>query len=149
MDGTVIFYLVVLASFVGLYKLFEKMGEKGWKALIPIYNFYVWLILLKKPKWWIVFFIIPGVNALMYAILMFQTAYGFKKRGFIDLTLSSLFCFFYVYYLGFSGKEVKWQGPDEFNNLKGGVIKNWLDPIFFAIVAASIIRTFFLEISYS
>lgn len=145
MDSTIIFYLIVLASFGGLFKVFEKMGEKGWKALIPIYNFYVWICLLKKPKWWVIFFIIPGVNALMYAILMFQTSYGFKKRSFTDLTLASLLSFFYVYYLGFSGKDVKWEGPDEFNNLKGGVIKNWLDPIFFAIVAASIIRTFFLE----
>ena len=145
MDSTIIFYLVVLASFSGLYKVFEKMGEKGWKALIPVYNFYVWIGLLKKPKWWVVFFLIPGVNALMYAILMFQTAYGFKKRGALDLTLASVFCFFYVYYLGFTGKEVKWEGPEDFNNLKSGIIKNWLDPIFFAIVAASIIRTFFLE----
>ncbi|MFN6039083.1 MAG: S26 family signal peptidase [Bacteroidota bacterium] len=145
MDSTLLFYIIVLLSFAGLYKVFEKMGEKGWKALVPVYNFYTWIILLKKPKWWVVFFIIPGVNVLMFAILLFQTAYGFKKRSVGDLALASLLCFFYVHYLGFFSKDLKWNGPDDFNNLKGGAIKNWLDPIFFAIVAASIIRTFFLE----
>jgi signal peptidase I len=144
MDSTIIFYLVVLASFAGLYKIFEKAGEKGWKALVPFYNFWVWLQLLERPKWWIVFFIIPGVNALMYAILMFQTAYAFGKRTFWHLTFASFFCFFYAHYLGFS-KDAKWIGPKDFHNLKKGFIKGWLDPIFFAIVAASIIRTFFLE----
>ena len=68
MDTSTIFYLVVLFSLGGLYKVFEKAGVAGWKALVPFYNFYVWLELLKRPKWWIVFFIIPGVNVLMYAI---------------------------------------------------------------------------------
>jgi signal peptidase I len=145
MDSSTVFYLIVLASFAGLYKVFEKAGVAGWKALVPIYNFYVWLELLKRPKWWVVFFIIPGVNVLMYAILLFQTTYAFGKRSFADLTLSSLSCFFYVHYLGFFANDIKWKGPDDFNGLKGGLIKNWLDPIFFAIVAASIIRTFFLE----
>jgi signal peptidase I len=145
MDSTTIFYLVVLASFAGLYKIFERAGEKGWKALVPFYNFYVWLNLLKRPKWWLVFFFIPGVNALMYAILMFQTAYAFGKRKFMDLFLASFLCFFYALYLGFAAKDAKWKGPDDFHNLQKGFIKSWLDPIFFAIVAASIIRTFFLE----
>lgn len=147
MDSTTIFYLVVLASFAGLYKIFERAGEKGWKALIPFYNFYVWLMLLQRPKWWLVFFFIPGVNALMFAILMFQTAYAFGKRSFFHLMLASFGCFFYAHYLGFytENKENKWLGANDFHNLKNGFIKSWLDPIFFAIVAASIIRTFFLE----
>src|SRR4051812_30895322 len=94
MDSTIIFYIVVLASFAGLYGIFERAGEKGWKALVPIYNFYVWIVLLQRPKWWIIFFLIPGVNALMYSILMFQTAYAFGKRTFMHLILASFGCFF-------------------------------------------------------
>ena len=30
-----------VAFMFGLQKIFEKMGEKGWKAFIPIYNIYV------------------------------------------------------------------------------------------------------------
>ena len=145
MDSSFVFYVIVLLSFAGLYRVFEKAGEKGWKALVPFFNFYVWLQMLQRPKWWIVFFIIPGVNVLMFAILMFQTAYAFGKRSFFDLFSASVLCFFYVHYLGFLTNDIKWKGADDFNGLKGGFIKNWLDPIFFAIVAASIIRTFFLE----
>ena len=30
-----------VAFMFGLQKIFEKMGEKGWKAFVPIYNIYV------------------------------------------------------------------------------------------------------------
>lgn len=30
-----------IAFMLGLQKIFEKMGEKGWKAFVPIYNIYV------------------------------------------------------------------------------------------------------------
>lgn len=26
---------------IGLWRVFEKAGEEGWKALIPVYNFYI------------------------------------------------------------------------------------------------------------
>jgi hypothetical protein len=35
--GNIIFLILVLISFVGLYKIFEKAGLPAWKALIPVY----------------------------------------------------------------------------------------------------------------
>lgn len=35
---TVIWYILVVA---GAWKMFEKAGEAGWKAIIPIYNMYI------------------------------------------------------------------------------------------------------------
>ena len=34
----IIFYILVI---IGQWKMFEKAGESGWKALIPIYNLYI------------------------------------------------------------------------------------------------------------
>ena len=35
----ILFSLVIIViNFVGMWKLFEKAGEDGWKAIIPIYN---------------------------------------------------------------------------------------------------------------
>lgn len=47
---------ILLMELIGYWKTFEKMGESGWKALIPIYNGY----LMYKRTWvakmyWIMF----------------------------------------------------------------------------------------------
>lgn len=50
--GNIIFLLLVLISFAGLYKIFEKAGLPAWKALIPIYNFWLVGTIINRPKWW-------------------------------------------------------------------------------------------------
>ena len=35
--------IFLIPIFIGLWKLFEKAGRKGWEAIIPIYAFYVML----------------------------------------------------------------------------------------------------------
>lgn len=36
--ASAICYIILV---IGLWKVFEKAGEEGWKALIPFYNFYI------------------------------------------------------------------------------------------------------------
>lgn len=39
--GSSTFQLIMgVASIVGMWKMFEKAGEQGWKSLIPVYNMY-------------------------------------------------------------------------------------------------------------
>ena len=30
---------IIVISYIGMWKCFEKAGEKGWKAIIPFYNY--------------------------------------------------------------------------------------------------------------
>ncbi|MCD6066295.1 MAG: family signal peptidase [Bacteroidetes bacterium] len=142
--GNVIFLLLVLISFAGLYKIFEKTGRATWKAFIPFLNFYEWIKLLERPWWWVFLMIVPGVNILMYSVLTVITAQYFGKRKTMDLTLAAFFSFLYLVFLGFS-KEEKWTGIEDIKNKKGGFMRTWLDPLIFAVIAATVIRTFFLE----
>lgn len=48
-----IFVLFVLPSVIGLWGIFKKAGEEGWKSLIPVYNLLVLLKIVGKPWWWI------------------------------------------------------------------------------------------------
>src|SRR5262245_6492621 len=142
--GNLIYLLLVVASFIGLYKIFEKTNKPAWKALIPFYNFYEWLKLVEKPWWWVFLMIVPGVNLIMYAVLGYHTAHYFGKRKTSDLLLAVFMPYLYVVYLGFSKNE-KWTGVEDLKKRKGGFVKDWLDPLLFAVVAATVIRTFFLE----
>jgi hypothetical protein len=48
-----IVWLAVLAVIVvSMWKIFEKAGEEGWKALIPFYNGWVLAEISGKPGWW-------------------------------------------------------------------------------------------------
>ncbi|HEY1040523.1 MAG TPA: S26 family signal peptidase, partial [Bacteroidia bacterium] len=142
--GNLIFLILVLISFAGLYKIFQKTGRTPWKALVPFLNFYEWIKLLERPWWWIFLMIVPGVNILMYSVLTFITAQYFGKRKFTDLLIASVIPYLYLVQLGIS-KDEKWVGIDDIKNRKGGFIKTWLDPLIFAVIAATVIRTFFLE----
>jgi signal peptidase I len=80
-----IIYVIILATVAGLWKIFEKAGEKGWKALIPVYNYYVWVKILKRPWWWFLIFLIPGVGFMMMMIVAGITTLAMQKNRKFDL----------------------------------------------------------------
>jgi len=42
-----LFRVILIAS----GKLFTKAGQPGWAVLIPLYNLYVFTLVLRRPKW--------------------------------------------------------------------------------------------------
>lgn len=59
----IIWFIVMIAIWVGVswlmyWKVFEKAGKEPWKALIPVYQFYVIIEIVGRPLWW--FWIIVG-----------------------------------------------------------------------------------------
>lgn len=138
---TILFFL---SSLAGLYLIFEKAGRKGWEALVPFYNFYVWLAIIKKPLWWYIFIIIPFINVFTLLLMVVETLKCFGKEGLLDQALGVLFPFAYLPYLGIAKKE-KYTHPDNRPEYKKSQVREWADAIIFAVIAATIIRTFFIE----
>lgn len=48
----VIWLAVVAIAIIAMWKIFVKAGEEGWKAIIPIYNFWTLCEIVNKPGWW-------------------------------------------------------------------------------------------------
>ncbi|MBX3164631.1 MAG: hypothetical protein KF900_09120 [Bacteroidetes bacterium] len=142
--GNYIFLILALASFFGLSKLFAKANVESWKAWIPIYNFYVLSKLLEKPWWWCLIMIVPGVNILMYGVYGFNTARAFNKPSNGDLIFASLLPYLFFVKIGFDD-TAKFVGLSKFKNEPNWFIRGWIDPIIFAVIAASIIRGYFME----
>lgn len=141
--GNIIFLILIVVSFVGLYKLFEKANIPAWKALIPVYNFCVAAKLFNRPWWWGLIMAVPGVNLIMYGVFGFNIARAFNMRSNNDLIFASVLPYVFFVKIGFD-KNVKFIGTTDIKK-EIPFVKNWLDPIIFAVVAASIIRTFFFE----
>lgn len=144
MIGNYIFIGLVLISFFGLSKLFSKAGIESWKGFVPFYNFYILSKLLNKPWWWCLIMVVPGVNLMMYGVYGFNVARAFNKPSTGDLVYASLMPYLFFVTCGMD-KSSKFVGLDKYKKEPSAFVKNWLDPIIFAVIAASIIRTFFLE----
>ena len=137
-----VFILVI--QYIGMFKSFQKAGRGGWEALIPIYRIWVMIKLLEKPWWYIILAVIPGVNLIVDLILNIDFAKAFGRFGFGDYLLSALFGPFYFYYTGFNPK-IRYIGPDATSGRRKTQVREWADALAFALIAATIIRTFYIE----
>ena len=108
--GYVLFCLALGALLLASYWiLFQKAGQPGWAAIIPIYNLYIMLKIGGKPGWWLLLMLIPLVNIVIecIAIYSFLKAYGRGSAGAFLLYL--FFSPIYVPYLAFS-RNVQYVG---------------------------------------
>jgi len=69
-DDAIVGLLVAILVIAGLWRVFTKAGKPGWAALIPIYNLIVLLQIVGKPAWWLLLFLIPGVNVIMLIFIL-------------------------------------------------------------------------------
>jgi signal peptidase I len=69
---------------------------------------------------------------------------SFGKRNQIDHILGAVVPFIYLPYLAYSEKP-KFIGEVDYSKAKKSKPREWSEAIFFAVIAATIIRTFFLE----
>jgi signal peptidase I len=148
--GTLILIAVIVLFHLGLWKLFEKAGRKGWEAIIPLYNIYVMIILTGRPVWWLVLFLIPGVNFIVWMGLVVDFAKSFAKNSFLEHVGAIAVPFLLFPVWGFD-KKTKYLGQsatEEFKKkhpFKKSAGREWADAVIFAVVAATLIRSLFLE----
>lgn len=79
----VIYLAIVIFIIASMWKIYEKAGEPGWAAIVPIYNIIVLLKIVGKPWWWLLLMLIPFVNfvILIWTINLLSKSFG-KTEGF-------------------------------------------------------------------
>jgi signal peptidase I len=144
MDLMTILLLIIILFPMLNYWIFNDAGVEGYKALIPFYNYYIWLQVIGKPWWWLILMLVPFINFFMIMLMLVQTAISYGKHNLGEQALSVLFPVVYIPYLGISEKE-KYIKPENRVKVKKSQVREWTDAIIFAVVAASIIRIFMIE----
>ena len=137
------FLLLFLPSF-GLAKMFQKAGVAPWKAYVPLYNTWVMQVLAKRPTHWVYWQLIPVVGWFITPGIYIEFVKLFGRFSLGDHTLAALAAPFYFPYLGYSDK-VRYIGPQGAKHYKKPAWREWVDAAVFAIVAATLIRTFIFE----
>ena len=144
MDLMTILLLILILFPMLNYWIFKDAGEDSYKALIPFYNYYVWLKIIGKPWWWLLLMLVPFINFFMVMLMLVQTALSYGKHKLHEQALAVLIPFVYIPYLGISEKE-KYIKPENRVKVVKSQLREWTDAIIFAVVAASIIRIFMIE----
>ncbi len=142
--GWIIFIVATLGWHIGLYGMFKKAGIEGWKAFVPFYN--TWCMVTKMPlkKIWFFLQLIPIAGQFITIWICIKFVEHFGRFGFWHHAATTLIPFIYFPYLGFSSKE-RYAGSAVVKNYKKSAAREWIDAAAFAVVAATLIRTFVFE----
>jgi signal peptidase I len=171
--GTLLFVLFTyVALHVGLYKVFEKAGEQGWKALVPFYSEAIWCKIIGRPMWWSVWLWVPLVGFFIGVGMIVDLARSFGRHSFAQHFFAVVLPFVYFPLLGWKDQDA-YQGPawEKMNNWrkeykkalaegdalgkerleqsmpfpKKTIVREWTESILFAVFAAHFIRLFAIE----
>lgn len=99
------FWLAVIVLVIaGLWKTFDKAGQPGWAAIVPIYNLYVLCQIAGRPWWWLILMLIPIVSLIVAIVLAIDVAKSFGKGIGFGIGLALLAPIFYCI-LGFGSAQ--------------------------------------------
>tara|TARA_R110000796_G_scaffold252631_1_gene389241 strand:- start:125946 stop:127649 length:1704 start_codon:yes stop_codon:yes gene_type:complete len=139
----ILFILIIqIIHFLGTWKLYIKAGRKAWEAAVPIYNAIVLMQIINRPKWWVILLFIPIINLLMFPVIWVETIRSFGKNSLLDTWLVLLTLGFYTFYVNYA-LDVTYI---ENRSLQPKTVAGeWVSSIVFAVVAASIVHTYFIQ----
>jgi signal peptidase I len=135
--------IVFLPSF-GLAQLFVKAGVPAWKAYVPFYNTWIMQGLCQRPKHWVFWQFIPVIGWFISPGIFIEFAKVFGQFSLRSHTAAALFAPFYFPYLSMKVQPA-YVGPEAVKNHKKADWREWVDAGIFAVVAATLIRTFIFE----
>ena len=142
--GWIVFIVGALGWHIGMYGMFKKAGMEGWKALVPFYNTWCMVEKMGLKKYWFFLQFIPVAGQFITIWICIKFVEHFGRFGFLHHAAAVFFPFIYFPYLGYSKSE-RYAGISVVKNYKKSSAREWIDAAAFAIVAATIIRTFVFE----
>jgi signal peptidase I len=140
----ILLLLTLVVQLISFPVFLEIAGKAKWKGYIPFYSWFAVLKIIQRPWWWGILFFVPGVNLIMFAVLHIEIANAFGKRSFKDHLMATFLPFVFLPMLAFK-ETPEFVGPVKWKDHKKTMYQEWGHAIVFAVVAATIIRTFFIE----
>ena len=70
---------LMIVLVVSYWKMFQKAGEEGWKAIVPLYNSYTLTSLVFKSGWYFLIALIPIANIVFAVMMTFRLAKAYGR----------------------------------------------------------------------
>ncbi len=142
--GLIIFIVATIGWHIGLYGMFKKAGIESWKAFVPFYNTWCMVEKMELKKYWFFLQFIPIAGQFITIWILIKFVEHFGRFNFWHHAAAVFIPFIYFPYMGFSKSE-RYAGTSVVKNYKKSAAREWIDAAAFAVVAATIIRTFVFE----
>ncbi len=142
--GWIIFIVATIGWHIGMYGMFKKAGIEPWKALIPFYNTWCMVEKMELKKIWFFLQFIPVAGVFITIWITIKFVEHFGRFSVLHHAAAVFIPFIYFPYLGFSKTE-RYAGKRVVDNYKKSTAREWIDAAAFAVVAATLIRTFVFE----
>ena len=144
----ILFILLVPALFTlplaFCWQLFEKAGYKGFYSVIPYYNLFVLSKIVNCTQWWwYLLLFLPYINFFTMMLMFIDLAKSFGRFKIWEIVCAAVVPFIFFPIVSHQGS--KYSDPKTTVYPKKGPVREWLDAIVWAVVAALIIRTFLFE----
>ena len=102
--ASIISLIIIVICIAAAWKVFEKAGEEGWKAIIPLYNLYTEYKMFWGNGWIFLLTLIPIVNVIVSIMHRNKMSKAFGHG--IGFTLGLIFFpYIFLMILGFNGDE--------------------------------------------
>ncbi|WP_294467965.1 DUF5684 domain-containing protein [uncultured Anaerofustis sp.] len=79
--------ILIVLTILARWKVFEKAGEKGWKALIPFYGTFTLCKITFGFGWYMFLFFIPIADLVLYIMMYIKLGKKFNKSKSFTLGL--------------------------------------------------------------
>ena len=111
-------------SFAFCWKQFEAAGQKGYYSIIPYFNIYVMLKIIRKHKkfWWWFFIVFPYVNIFMLLLMLVELGKCFGRFKVWEEFMAAILPFIFF---PFIVKDDKYQDPDKTTRPKKSAAREW------------------------
>ena len=142
-----ILLLLLIAIQCATTPAFMKRSGLDFKlpGFIPILHFLPLLKIIGRPWYWFLLLLVPGVNLIMLVIVNVEVGIVFNQRSAASQWKFGALPWYALYELAFKKNEEKYVGPRNWKDKKKSWGREWGEAILFAVVAASIIRSFTFE----
>lgn len=110
----IVIFLVMYSCYcIGLMRVFHRLGQKRWQAIVPLYNFYCLIRVLKLPKKWFVLSLTPYVGTIYSVAVAYRLGRVFKKSLAFSAFWLTLGSPLGMLYIGYSKVELNFKVLDE------------------------------------
>ena len=124
--------------------LFEKAGHKGFYSVIPYYNLFILSKIVNCTQWWwYLLLFLPYINFFTMMLIFIDLAKSFGRFKIWEIVCAAIIPF--IFFPIVNHQDSKYSDPRVTAFPPKTPVREWLDAIVWAVVAALIIRTFLFE----
>ena len=71
--------VIAIIQIISMWKIFTKAGEKGWKAIIPIYNLVTLYKISGVSPWLVLLYLLSVIPVVGWLVTFILTIYAYSK----------------------------------------------------------------------